>query len=404
MRRLISVLISLAALAACASQGFPPGGPEDKAPPKLVGVAPESGAVSVRPREVQLRFDEVLSERPSGAPELAQLILISPRDGAPRVDWHRSVLTVRPRRDFRPNTVYTITLLPGLADLRGNVRRERTRIIFSTGPSIPATHLFGVIFDWVAGKPAGNALIEAVSHPDSTVYLGLVDSLGRFDLPAIPPGNYSVRGYVDANNNRALDPREIYDSLSVTLRDTASLEMYAFVHDTVGPRVSGVEIRDSVTLRVTFDRALDPDQRPDTALFRLRAADSSSVPIRAALDARAVDKARADSAQRQADSVAAAQRDSSAVPLPRRLVRADSAGRVNAPVATRPIPVTDVLLLLGAPLRPSQSYRLQARDIRGLLHAVRSSDRVLTVPKAAPPPAPPVPKAPGRDSTRTPPQ
>ncbi len=400
MRKLIAGALSLASIA-CASQGFPPGGPEDKAPPKLVGVSPESGAVSVHPREVRLRFDEVVSERPSGAPELAQLVLISPRDGAPRVDWHRSVLTVRPRRDFRPNTVYTITLLPGLSDLRGNVRRERTRIIFSTGPTIPATHLFGSIFDWVAGKPAGNALIEAVSHPDSTVYLGLVDSLGRFDVPAIPAGSYTVRGYVDANNNRALDPREIYDSVSVTLRDTASFELYAFVHDTIGPRLSGVEIRDSLTLRVTFDRALDPGQHLDTTLFRLRAADSSAVPIRAAVDARAADKARADSAQRRADSVAAARRDSSAVPLPRRRINSDSVNRLNTPVASRPIPITDVLLVLATPLRDGQSYRLQARDIRGLLHTTRTSERVLAVPKAVPPPPA---KPPTRDSARTPPR
>ena len=117
VRRLIAAI----SLVACASQGDPPGGPPDAAPPVLVAIVPESGAVNMRPERVEFRFDEVVSERPSRAPSLEQMVLISPSDGLPRVDWRRRTIAVRPRGDWKPNAVYTVTLLPGITDLRGNV-------------------------------------------------------------------------------------------------------------------------------------------------------------------------------------------------------------------------------------------------------------------------------------------
>ncbi|MGI9077967.1 MAG: hypothetical protein ACR2G6_11680, partial [Gemmatimonadaceae bacterium] len=86
-------LIILAAALGCASQGSPPGGPEDKAAPVLLKTLPDSGAVNARPSKWAIfTFDEVINERPQGAATLDMLVLISPRDGAPRVDWRRSSL------------------------------------------------------------------------------------------------------------------------------------------------------------------------------------------------------------------------------------------------------------------------------------------------------------------------
>ncbi|HET9276271.1 MAG TPA: hypothetical protein VFN96_09385, partial [Gemmatimonadales bacterium] len=52
-----------ALLAACARIGAPPGGPPDQAPPQLIATAPESLAVYPDwDDDVELRFDEVVSE------------------------------------------------------------------------------------------------------------------------------------------------------------------------------------------------------------------------------------------------------------------------------------------------------------------------------------------------------
>jgi len=115
-------LIVVALVAGCASAGAPPGGPEDRAPPAIVSITPDSGATNVALKQVEFRFDEVVSDRPTaGKTELDQLFLVSPFDGSPRVYWHRNHIDVRPRKGFRANTADAVTLLPGLADLRGNV-------------------------------------------------------------------------------------------------------------------------------------------------------------------------------------------------------------------------------------------------------------------------------------------
>jgi len=169
------------AAAACAEIGHgPPGGPEDHLPPKLLKVTPDTGALHAKPKEVVFRFDEVVSERPAGANGLDGLVVLSPSDGVPRVSWHRKAITVRPRRGFRDNTAYTVTLLPGIADLRGNARKEASTTVFSTGGEIPPTALRGIVFDWVAGKPAQRAFVQAFRPGDTTfAWIATTDSIGR---------------------------------------------------------------------------------------------------------------------------------------------------------------------------------------------------------------------------------
>jgi Bacterial Ig-like domain/Carboxypeptidase regulatory-like domain len=366
-----------AGLIACASQGDPPGGPPDSLPPVLLTTAPESGAVNVRPDRVDFRFDEVVSERPSGAPSLDQLVLVSPTDGLPRVDWRRRSISVRPRRDWRANAVYTVTLLPGITDLRGNVLRSGRSVVFATGSTIPDTRIAGTVYDWVAGTPARGAAVQAIALPDSTRYVARSDTVGRFVLPHVPPGTYSLRGWIDANNNRDLDEREAYDSTSITVRDTSSVTLLAFVHDTLPPRINTVQPLDSVTLRIEFNQPLDPEQRVDTSLFRLTAADSSVVPLRAALSADVWERARAD-------SLARADTTRRAPARPARPARPAAPAERDSIILPRPIPVSRFVVLTGVALQPETTYRLVAVEARNLLGRAGTSARVFTTSRRAP--------------------
>jgi hypothetical protein len=367
VRRLIVAI----ALVGCASQGDPPGGPPDATPPVLVGILPESGAVNAVPDRVEFRFDEVVSERPSGASSLEQMVLISPSDGLPRVDWRRRSIAVRPRRDWKPNAVYTVTLLPGMADLRGNVMKTGASVIFSTGPTIPDTRIAGTLYDWVAGAPARGGAIEAIALPDSVVYVARADSAGRFTLAHLPPGSYAVRAWLDANSNRELDAREAYDSASVALRDTATLTLLAFVHDTLPPRINTVTVVDSMTLRVELNQPLDPEQTVDSTRFRLTAPDSSAIPLRTVLAADAWDRARADSIARA---------DTTRRP-PARQAPAPPRDSVALP---RPVPLSRFVVVTAVPLQPETSYRLIAVDLRNLLGRAGTSARVFTTPRRVP--------------------
>jgi hypothetical protein len=398
VRRLIVAAAAAIMAAACAQAGFPPGGPQEKIPPKLLSVKPESGAVNVHPDEVNFQFDEVLNEQ-SGGLDLEKQVIISPRAGDPNVGWHRTRLTVHGDDDFAPNTAYTITIFPGLSDLRGNVRKEPVVTVFSTGASIPSSHLSGIVFDWVAGRPLTNAWTQAISVADTNVvYLARADSVGRFDIPHIPSGAYTLRAFGDANNDRLIDLREPWDTAGVILRDSARVELLAFIHDTIAARIQQVSATDSVTLRVRFDKPLDPATPIEASLFTLKAQDSSVVPITLAQSATVWDSthagaaARSDSA-RNADSLRTA--DSlRAAPGQRRArgnVARDTTPRAPTPKPSRPSPSAEVVVVTGAPLATGASFRIEWRGMKNLLGTTSTGNFLFMIPKPgeAPPGAAP---------------
>ncbi|HEX6629002.1 MAG TPA: Ig-like domain-containing protein [Gemmatimonadaceae bacterium] len=376
MRRLIAVaLVGLA----CAQPGMPPGGPPDVAAPQIVGITPDSGAVGVRPKEVLFKFDEVVSERPQSATSLSDLFLISPRDGVPDASWHRDAVGVRPTHGWRANTPYTVILMRGLADIRGNVRNAGASTFFSTGSAVPRTRIAGAVFDWVGGTPAAGALVEALVPPDTLhPYVALVDSSGRFAMEHVPATRYLMRAYVDRNRNLSVDPSEPWDSTTISLTDSVRTDFLIFVHDTLPPRIREVRAIDSVTLRVAFDHPIDPTQTLTAANLLVAGPDSVPVPI-------------ARVGPPPADTTAAP-RPSAPVRNPAGVVRGQApAQRPDTtapppPVMPKPSPISEVEIRFQRPLVQKTPYRVRAIGIRGLLKRAGDSERVYTLP--APPAAP----------------
>ena len=397
-------LILLLGAVGCAQLGAPPGGPEDRNAPHLLRVSPDTNAVNVRPKSVELRFDEIINERPGrgGATDLSGLFLISPRRGRVDVRWHRSRIEIRPRRGFQANTTYIITQLPGVSDLRGNADSLEHRYMFSTGPTRSPAFIRGIAFDWVAARVAPKAYVEAIHLPDSLTYSEFADSVGRFVIRYLPPGTYLVRAIIDANSNRALDRRELFDSATVVLRDSASHEMLAFVHDSIGAGLAEVEVRDSLTIRASFDRPLRPGVAVRATQFSLKSADSTAVPIASVTLGSVYEKQQADSAKakatqdsiaraRVADSIARANPQTPrpapppAVAPPRRPPPGPVRDTTPPPKPSAPIPDTYAIVRLGRPLAPASSYRLHADSLRSLMGIARSSDRVFTTQRARQP-------------------
>jgi hypothetical protein len=366
---------------------MPPGGPPDVAAPQLLAIIPDSGTLGVSPKEVIFRFDEVVAERPPSATTLDDLFLISPRNGTPRASWHRDAISVRPRDGWRPNTPYTVIMLRGIADIRGNVRNTGASTFFSTGKTIPHTRLTGRVFDWVAGTPANGAMVESFVKPDSLhPYIALVDSTGAFAIEHLPPGRYTVRAYLDRNKNFGIDPSEPWDSVSVNVAGSAAATLLMFAHDTVAPRIRDVSLVDSVSVRVLFDKPVDPAQTLTAANFAVIGPVSESIPIVS------VGGPPKDTAARPANPPGAPRPAAPAIP-PRRDTTV-----APKPVMPRPSPITEIVIKLQRQLAPKTTYRVRAIGIRGLLGHTGDSERTLTTP--APPPAPtrsvtPTPPPPG---------
>ena len=408
-------------LTACANQGAPPGGAPDLAPPMLLKVTPENAAVGAKLNAMVLQFDEVISETPIGAKDLADLVFISPRSGIPKVKWGRSKLEIRPSKGWKPNTVYSVMIKNGLQDLRNNAIDTTMQLVFSTGGPIPTTRIAGVAFDWVAGAGLSGAIIEAVAA-DSTTYQAVADTKGRYLLQYVPPGPYLVRAYGDRNSNRSLDPIEAWDSVRVTLTQSADIEFYSFPHDTVGLRVASVTPMDSGIVKVVFDKPYASGStfgvediiitRPDSSRVRVRSvqtsaqraqADSLRAAARADSLARVASRsdstpalrARADSLARikRADSVAAAARAARDARAREARARASTRGARSAPPVDtlpppkmrRPAVSPELFVTLDTALAPQTQFRLSVTNVRSLSGTVRSPSRTFTTPRAPKP-------------------
>jgi hypothetical protein len=161
---------------------------------------------------------------------------------------------------------------------RGNIHRVVT---FTTGADVPTDSLTGTVVDWKTGRPSAAGLVEAVLQPDSLVYRAQADSSGNFRIGPLPRGEYVVYGVLDANKNLRREPREAFDSIRVAADSGRVGDLYAFVHDTLPPRIQTVSPSDSVTATITFAAPLDPAQRLDTSAVSLRKLpDSVAVGVR----------------------------------------------------------------------------------------------------------------------------
>ncbi len=412
-RLLLTAAAVAALIAACARTGDPPGGPPDVKPPVILGVYPESGAVIAEPRgDAVIQYDEVIDEMGGGgtsgsatgggASGLATRVLLSPTRGPYKVSWHRSAIHVKPVEGWKAGRVYHLEILPGITDLRRNSTKERHTIIFSTGPPVPTARLEGTAVQWVEQRILGGGLIRAQLMPDTIAYLAVTDSVGHFRIDAIPPGTYLVYAVVDQNNNRLRDRREPYDSAVVTLDSSASLVLWTFAHDSLGPRVRQVDAIDSITARLTFSAPLDPAQPLDSLMLRVLALPDST-PVKVARRYSPADYDSLAARERAvAESIRAASDTTKKAAPPPRDTTADTTGRaarvaptpavdtsaLRALLRQRPVPQDKVVMRLEAPLKPDSKYFVEVRGARNLNGARATSHTVLVVPKPKPPPTP----------------
>jgi hypothetical protein len=406
-----SVFSVFSALSACARIEPPPGGPPDRAPPRLIAVRPDSLASLRAFRGVaEFQFDEVISEggapnRGEGTGDLEKLVILSPTTRVPEVSWKRSRITVRPQEGWRPNRVYRVQLLPGVADLRNNRSDDGTVLTFTTGAPKPQLTLQGQVVDWNTNRPAGGALVIATLLPDSLPYRGVADSSGRFSMGPLPSGDYLVTGVLDQNQDQRQNAREAYASTRIPRGKSEVGELWAFVHDTTAPRIQTVTVDDSVSATVTFSQKLDPRQRLTPRDVRLRLLpDSVPVTVTSILP-----KPLDDSLHRRAaprDTVAAQdtlERDLVGAP-PR--VGPVVRGRepANEALTSRP-PLFDRLVLrVPRPWTPGSRLVLEVRGVRNVNGVAGNAVGVVAVPEKQKPTPGDTGKTQGRDSAgaRTP--
>ncbi len=209
----LSVLLSLsiAVLASCAVREAPSGGPEDKTPPTIVGVTPESGSTMLQP---EASFTISFSE-PMQKDVTQDAIFISPLFwGYPVYKWSGNrELTITPPESLRQGATYTLTIGAGVTDTRGNKLGRSQSFAFSTGPAIDSGSISGAIFsreDQRVFYDTWAYLLDDTSSSDFWTdipdYATQVDSSGAFEIENLGNGRYLVVAVDDKNDDLFWDP------------------------------------------------------------------------------------------------------------------------------------------------------------------------------------------------------
>lgn len=416
------VVLAASLAVACARMAPPPGGPPDFEEPRVIATRPDSIAILPGFRgDVEFVFDEVISEGVTpnfglGTGTLEQLVLLSPSNDVPVVRWRRNRITVQPRDGWREGLVYRVELRPGISDLQTNRTTTPTVITFTTGADRPTTTLRGRVVDWTSRRPQPGGIVQAVlqvGEADSLVYRSVADSLGFFEFGPLPAGEYLVFGGIDQNRNVRIESRELFDSIRVAIGQDSVGEIWAFRHDTLGPRMQTVARRDSVSINLSFNQMLAPRASYDSTTIRVLLL-PDSIPVAVvgvygpavydSLFARrqdlltARDSARADSLRLvealrdsvRADSLARAERlaaERAAEDARRGIVRRsdqDRPARQLEPLTTRPALSDRLVVRLDSALVPEGRYVVEARGLANLTGASTTSLLVLVVPPAPP--------------------
>jgi hypothetical protein len=312
----------------------------------LLSTHPERQAVLTEwTGPVVFTFDETLSE--NGVRDAA---LVSPETGRATIERDGNELKVNVEGGWNPQTIYRVVILPGIRDRFGNIRREPTELVFSTGPPLQPTAIAGLVTDRITGRPLGEMRVTALSFPDSSIpHATVTDTAGFFGLRYLPLGRYTVRAFEDRNRNKKLDAGEKRAQQSIvigTVRDTQVVQFALLAPDTTPARLLRAESRDSLAVRLTFDDFLDPEKPLQAASVRV-AQLPDSVPVSGARvlhvrEYQELMRTRADSA------------------LPARPTPPEPA----ADTAARPL--QEAVLLFPSPLASGTRYRIDLSGITNI--------------------------------------
>jgi hypothetical protein len=168
------------------------------------------------------------------------------------------------------------------------------------------------------------------------------------------------------------------------------IELDVIERDSTPPALEAITPIDSVSLRVTFDKPLDPRMPLQPALIRIQRPDSSNIEVARVQWQGDYDRQRiARDSARRADSLKALpQPPAPAAPAPPVAAPPPSTRAAPPPPKpSSPAPERGVVVTIADPARfvPTETYRLTAPAMRNLVGRSAPATRSFTVPKPPPP-------------------
>lgn len=222
-------------LAACANIGRPEGGPRDMTPPVMVSSTPAPGSVNVSNGRIDIVFDENITlDDP-----MNKIVVSPPQKKQAQISSNGRRVRITLRDTLRDSTTYTVDLADAVRDLNEGNILDGLAIDFSTGPSIDTLMISGIVFEGRTLEPAQGMIVGVYSTPVADTALTTLpmdritktNSLGRFTIRNLKPGNYRVFAINDLNHDFHWDRSEDI----------------AFLDRDISPSTMAIEVTDTFT-------------------------------------------------------------------------------------------------------------------------------------------------------------
>ncbi len=274
----VAALAAVMVIAACARQGFPPGGPEDKTPPELATVTPEPLTPNVPTgTSVIFEFSKPMSKR---TVEDNLFIVPIPAEW-PRISWRNGdrVMILDFPKPLRENATHVITIGSKASDQHSNMLRNSIILKFSTGPRIENGEIRGRVIPWrfFGPSPENPAGVDVVAYSmadsarmpdprnDVPDYVTQTNADGTWSLVGLSSGRYRLFAIGDKDRNGFYS--EGYDMIgvashdvSLALGDTLALAPQMVVSEMDSALVQFMSVRpaDKNRVELFFDSEIDP--------------------------------------------------------------------------------------------------------------------------------------------------
>ncbi|MBN1479808.1 hypothetical protein EH223_18015 [candidate division KSB1 bacterium] len=259
----------IAVLLKCASQGYPPGGPEDRTAPFIVHTHPARDTTNV---PVDIKPTIIFSE-PVNPTSCQEALFITPFPGENiRYKWKRDKeLTIIFGEALLENRTYVFTIGAGTKDRRNNAMQSSFTLAFSTGDVLDKARIQGFVYgDRVEGTQIwAYDLADTTTADPSTffpLYITQVGTNGAYQLTNMALGNYRLFAVLDRDVNNRYNVE--YDMLGVgsrdVLLDSSSFDIDNFnfrttLQDTTPPRVIAAIAPDWHHVDLRFSESMLPD-------------------------------------------------------------------------------------------------------------------------------------------------
>lgn len=255
----VFLLILIAILTSkCAQVAQPPGGKKDTLAPKLIASVPKMRATNVKPKQVELFFDEYIN-----AENFSQKTIITPGSGITFDSKVRptsvALIFNEPLKD---STTYTISFTDGIKDASERNTATNLKLVFSTGPQLDSLNISGRVTNTLSGTTVTDALVGLYAPSDTLdaqrtkpIYYSKTDTSGLFSIENVKAGEYDVIAFTDRNSNFTFNPdKEEIGFYSRRINLNKSIDNIAialFPQNTTPVRISRSESRsDAYTLNM----------------------------------------------------------------------------------------------------------------------------------------------------------